>query len=517
MYLRVNEILRFCFVLWIASWKPLATWTPDHTLWRKSTFRPPRCTVEICRKTCVFFASLFVATKTFLDCSQQYLMKILYKFSDVLANHKFNLFVVATNFVFPFLMRYHSKWFCACVVDDCARFMPPVLDAVTMISEILRCEECKWAGGHDALISCHEKLQMTANSRLVCSSVDNIEFKVLEQFAVETKDAEKRWWMSRIVGGTTIKDTGYGCTCLSFVFKSSRKCAALLCSDLSQATHNGIYWAYSCTHSLAQRIKIAGCTSVWWCHRTSRRVYCVHVVSKWMTIVWECWTCNRKPPIDKRASCIGMLCENAPSLSHETRIRFAHCIGWENRGKPNPIIRHSLASMRERLGPLRHRTKLHLWSSQLPDLWWVLVNFLVKTQVEKGCNTRPRDFWSRELSKAAVLDRRHCGNGTRQPHQVFFFLKKKKKPATLSFLKKNSFSRGRVRLILKSNSFLLQKRSWKKKRKKIHDWMGQWRRPDCQVENLSPNGIDELFLRSVAAEGKTVLSNRMTHETSCEE
>ena len=122
-----------------------------------------------------------------------------------------------------------------------------------------------------------------------------------------------------------------------------------------------------------------GTHSTWWCHRTSRRVYCVHVVSKWMIIVWECWTCNRKPPIDKRASCIGMLCENAPSLSHETRIRFAHCIGWENRGKPNPIIRHSLASMRERLGPLRHRTKPHLWSSQLPDLWWVVVKFLVKT------------------------------------------------------------------------------------------------------------------------------------------
>ena len=87
------------------------------------------------------------------------------------------------------------------------------------------------------------------------------------------------------------------------------------------------------------------------------------------------WTCNRKPPIDKRASCIGMLCENASSLSHETRIRFAHCIGWENRGKTNPIIRHSLASMRERLDPLRHRTKPHLWSSQLPALWWVVVNY----------------------------------------------------------------------------------------------------------------------------------------------
>ena len=261
--------------------------------------------------------------------------------------------------------------------------------------------------------------------------------------------------MSRIVGGTTIKDTAHSCTCLSFVFKSSRKCATLFCSDSSQATHNGIYWAYSCTHSLAQRIRIAGWISTWWCHRTSRRVYCVHVVSKWMIIVWEYWTCNRKPPTDKRPSCIGMLCENASSLSHETRIRFAHCIGWQNRGKTNPIIRHSLASMRERLGPLRHRTKPHLWSSQIPDLWWVVVNF----------------WW------------RHCGEGLQ--HETAWLLVQgiieggsfgspslwKWYSTTAPFFQKSrdfilhqkkSFSRGRFRLILEANSFLLQKRSWKK-------------------------------------------------------
>ena len=187
----------YVLFLWIASWKPLATWTPDHTLWRKSTLRTPRCTVEICRKTCVFFASLFVATKTFWTVHNSIWWKFCPNFQMFWQIKKFNLFVVAINFVFPLLMRYHSKWFCACVVDDCARFMPPVLDAVTMISEILRCEECKWAGGHITLINCHEKLQMTVNSRLVCSSLDNIEFKVFEQFAVETKDAvdvSHCWW-----------------------------------------------------------------------------------------------------------------------------------------------------------------------------------------------------------------------------------------------------------------------------------------------------------------------------------